>query len=239
MSAEAKRRQEEQGKLVDDEQRGRGRIPLKTYQFFLAAFGVGVLVISTVSALLFEGSQVYSLFWLADWSTTSGDEAKFVGVYAAINMFAVLMSTSQGMAVAQGCSNAAISLHARLLEVILLRPTDFFVRAVCRTRVRSTAACVLTSACGCVWLCVCGCVCVAVCVWLCVCGCVCVAVSVWFYVQDTTPIGRVITRFAKDMTAVDTALGRIVAMAVAALFNLGRVLTTMAIATKVGVHESH
>ena len=219
MSAEAKRRQEEQGKLVDDEQRGRGRIPLKTYQFFLAAFGVGVLIISTVSALLFEGSQVYSLFWLADWSTTSGDEAKFVGVYAAINMFAVLMSTSQGMAVAQGCSNAAISLHARLLEVILLRPTDFFVRAVCRTRVRSTAACVLTSACGCVWLCVCGCV--------------------WFCVQDTTPIGRVITRFAKDMTAVDTALGRIVAMAVAALFNLGRVLTTMAIATKVGVHESH
>ena len=164
MSAEAKRRQEEQGKLVDDEQRGRGRIPLKTYQFFLAAFGVGVLIISTVSALLFEGSQVYSLFWLADWSTTSGDEAKFVGVYAAINMFAVLMSTSQGMAVAQGCSNAAISLHARLLEVILLRPTDFFVRAVYGTRVRSTAACVLTSACG--LLCVA--VCVAVCVWLCV-----------------------------------------------------------------------
>ena len=80
---------------------------------------------------------------------------------------------------------------------------------------------------------VCRCVAVCGCVWLCVCGCV------WFCVQDTTPIGRVITRFAKDMTAVDTALGRIVAMAVAALFNLGRVLTTMAIATKVGVHESH
>ena len=124
--------QSSDGKLTEEEESSKGTIPWSCYAFFLRAFGPIILALASVCAIAFEGSQVLSLFWLGDWTESSvlgeNENTKYIIGYAVINLFAVLASTCQGLSIAQGCNNAAQRMHEALLEVVLRRPTDFFVR---------------------------------------------------------------------------------------------------------------
>jgi ABC-type multidrug transport system fused ATPase/permease subunit len=128
--AGARERERDDGKLVVEEDRATGAVPMQSYLVYAAAFGWGLVVVRLAVEALELGARTGTDFWLADWSTrrdlTSRENTVAVLVYTAWSLASVALVVGGSVLFAVGAVRAVRNLHAQLLTGVLAAPMSFF-----------------------------------------------------------------------------------------------------------------
>lgn len=116
------------GRLMTDEDRNRGSVPLVIYLQYLRAMGMWVLVAMFASVALTNIGNVCMDYWLGYWSDRKGKNSLgfYIGVYAALSCAVCVLTLVFMLSWAVGSVKAAASLHEAMLRRVLRSPMFFF-----------------------------------------------------------------------------------------------------------------
>jgi len=115
-------------KIISDEDRLRGGVPLHVYSSYLASLGVIALFLIMLTLAAVNVGGVATDWFLGFWSTDSLSQPVgfYIGIYAAIIGATILLNLICNIAWAYGGVNAASSLHQNMLTRVLRAPSSFF-----------------------------------------------------------------------------------------------------------------
>jgi ATP-binding cassette, subfamily C (CFTR/MRP), member 1 len=115
-------------KIITDEDRLRGGVPLKVYGIYLTSLGSFALVLIILSLAAVNVGGVGTDWFLGLWSTDSLSKPVgfYIGIYAAIIGGTILVSLICNIAWAYGGITAASSFHHQMLKRVLRAPSSFF-----------------------------------------------------------------------------------------------------------------
>ncbi|KAI0720942.1 ATP-binding cassette transporter [Cerioporus squamosus] len=119
-------------KVVEDEKREVGGINKDIWASYLAACGGWAYWLTFAFAVgLAATAPVFENGWLRIWSGSYLDESQrhspafYIGVYAAISVFGLIITTARWLVFYYGGINASFKLHHRLLESVLFANIRF------------------------------------------------------------------------------------------------------------------
>ncbi|KAL4094548.1 hypothetical protein PRIC1_010209 [Phytophthora ramorum] len=131
-------RDDERGRLIQDEGRSDGRVSRHVFEAYYYAVG-GLPIVSAIlfSQMLWQALQISSDFWLSSWSNdaaTLGKEAASanahtayrLGVYASLGLLAAFMVFGRTVIVTIYGIRAARSLFDRMTHSLMHAPMRFF-----------------------------------------------------------------------------------------------------------------
>jgi ATP-binding cassette subfamily C (CFTR/MRP) protein 1 len=116
------------GKLILDEDRNRGSVPLSMYSQYLLQFGVGLLVVMVVSLAALNVGNVGVDWWLSYWADNPELHSVnyYVACYAGITAATTVVTFVQMFSWAYGGVAASVHFHAGMLTSIMRSPMRFF-----------------------------------------------------------------------------------------------------------------
>eukprot|EP00486_Rosalina_sp_Unknown_P006558 CAMPEP_0201569972 /NCGR_PEP_ID=MMETSP0190_2-20130828/11975_1 /ASSEMBLY_ACC=CAM_ASM_000263 /TAXON_ID=37353 /ORGANISM="Rosalina sp." /LENGTH=1205 /DNA_ID=CAMNT_0047992963 /DNA_START=715 /DNA_END=4335 /DNA_ORIENTATION=- len=123
------------GKLVDDEERGKGDVSFAVYWLYVkAAGGVSLFLMYIFFLASYYGCNTIATFWLAFWSDAKigskdmSDKSQWwwLDIYTAIQMGSLLMLFLSAVMALITRLRASIYLHESLLAKMLHAPMSFF-----------------------------------------------------------------------------------------------------------------
>jgi ATP-binding cassette subfamily C (CFTR/MRP) protein 1 len=119
--------------LVEDEERGEGRVEGAAYIHYIKAGGACITLCILLIQGIGRGLEIVGSFWLAAWAdkTATNDLSKaettfYVGIYAVFGMIGIIAVAIRGVLMAQHRLRASRTLHQDLTESILKAPVAFF-----------------------------------------------------------------------------------------------------------------
>lgn len=115
-------------KIITDEDRLRGGVPLHVYGSYLASLGVVALLLIVLTLAAVNVGGVATDWFLGFWSTDSLSKPVgfYIGIYAAIIGATIILNLICNVAWAYGGVNAASALHQKMLTRVLRAPSSFF-----------------------------------------------------------------------------------------------------------------
>lgn len=118
----------DKGKLMTDEDRLRGSVPVTIYWSYLRSFGAVILLWLVATLLASNTGRVGTDWWLGVWSTDELNETVgyYVGIHAAITAATSLLVFAHMLCWAFGGVHAALLLHNSMFDRVLRSPTSFF-----------------------------------------------------------------------------------------------------------------
>ncbi|KAG1690982.1 Multidrug resistance-associated protein 7 [Nymphon striatum] len=131
---------EEEGKdeitqepVIKDEEKEEGAVKAEIYAVYWRAVGSGIGIIFLIFLLLMQASQNASELWLAHWlsdfkatNASSHDVKFYLTIYGSIAAASSIFTLGRAFLFAYGCIHAAIVIHKKLLEKILVMTLKFF-----------------------------------------------------------------------------------------------------------------
>uniref|UniRef100_H3HD40 Uncharacterized protein n=1 Tax=Phytophthora ramorum TaxID=164328 RepID=H3HD40_PHYRM len=131
-------RDDERGRLIQDEERSDGRVSRHVFEaYYYAVGGLPIVAAILFSQMLWQALQISSDFWLSSWSNdaaTLGKEAASanahtayrLGVYASLGLLAAFMVFGRTVIVTIYGIRAARSLFDRMTHSLMHAPMRFF-----------------------------------------------------------------------------------------------------------------
>jgi ABC-type multidrug transport system fused ATPase/permease subunit len=128
---EKDRSPKEKAPLMKEEERETGVVSRKVYMSWArAAGGLWIILFVLILYALAEGTKLLSNWWLTFWSEhgneTANSQMRFLGVYAFINIVAILFNVSSSVVMMLVALRASRALFSRLLDAVLRAPMSFF-----------------------------------------------------------------------------------------------------------------
>ncbi|KAL5730763.1 hypothetical protein ACHQM5_003555 [Ranunculus cassubicifolius] len=124
---------ETQEQLVQDEERGEGKVGLKVYwKYITTAYGGLLVLVVLVAQIIFQGLQIGSNYWMA-WNTPVSKDAKslvetstLILVYTALGLGSCIFVLIRSIATATAGYKTATILFKRMHLSIFRAPMSFF-----------------------------------------------------------------------------------------------------------------
>jgi len=129
-------KEKQQGQLTKKEERSAGAVDMRLYWLYVQACGGWILALFVIIlAVVAQGFQVGSGYWLSIWSQNSMDDALnaesagvgyYLGVYVLLGGVSLIFSAIGSILLAFCSVNASTSLHERMLKTVLAAPMSWF-----------------------------------------------------------------------------------------------------------------
>jgi ABC-type multidrug transport system fused ATPase/permease subunit len=121
------------GKQTTTENRERGNVKLSVYGSYIQAVGGWVVTIPLLGLfVLFQAASMGTSAWLSQWESiistsdvTTGDNMKYLGIYAGISVGSLVILVVQRFCVATAGIAASRRLHDDLIRRVLHTPISF------------------------------------------------------------------------------------------------------------------
>lgn len=118
--------QENDGQLVDEEKREKGSVSFKIFWNYLSGYGYLLLFLALFSGILTKSIEVFSTWWIGNFTQTSFSLKTFFGVFIATGLSSILIQFIESISFLFGSLKSSISMHENMLESVLKSPTSFF-----------------------------------------------------------------------------------------------------------------
>eukprot|EP00095_Tigriopus_kingsejongensis_P007287 maker-scaffold313_size211302-snap-gene-0.9 protein:Tk07287 transcript:maker-scaffold313_size211302-snap-gene-0.9-mRNA-1 annotation:"multidrug resistance-associated protein 1 isoform x4" len=118
--------------LIEDEKSAVGGVKWSVYQYYGRSVGNLMLFASLILYGSYQGFSVGSSIWLSRWSidplasTDTSVRNMYLGVYGVLGLFQAVFIMAGTVFISIACLNAAITMHATMLQRILRSPMSFF-----------------------------------------------------------------------------------------------------------------